>query len=210
MNVYGRVMPAMRLSGATAVLTVGLAVILLGWSSAASAHRGIVLTVHTDGRGSVWVTVAWDDGHPVTERIGATVTLTSTRGERVGPAPLRQRGDAAGVLTYEGTLGVGEWRVVAETGSPSIARCQADIRVAGAAGQPVPSEVRCTPTPAPSTATASTTGNSSARWFVVITVFGFVLIGTTLTYGLIRSRRPRRGSSTRARGQVGGGRTRRR
>jgi hypothetical protein len=73
----------------------------------------------------------------------------------------------------------------------------------------VPSEVRCTPTPAPSTATASTTGDSSTRWFVLITVFGFVLIGTTLTYGLIRSRRPRRGSPTRARGRVGGGRTRR-
>jgi hypothetical protein len=201
---------AERLSGATTVLVAALAIIFFGWSSPASAHGDIVLTVHTDGRGSVWVTAAWEDGHPVTERVGATVTITSTRGERHGPAPLRQRGDATGTLTYEGTLSTGEWRVVAETGSPSIARCQADIRVVGAAGQPVPSEVRCAPTPAPSTATAPITGTGSTASFALITVFGVVLIGAMLlTYGLIRSRRPRRGSAPRARARAGGGRTRR-
>jgi hypothetical protein len=186
-----------------------LAIVLLGWSSPASAHRGIVLTVHSDGRGSVWVTAAWEDGHPVTERVGATVTVTSTRGERVGPAPLRQSGDAAGTLTYEGTLGAGQWRVVAETGSPSIARCQADIRVTDAAGQPVPSETRCTPPPAPSAAAAPATGTGSRSWFVLISVLGILLAGTMLAYGLIRSRRMRRGSPPRARGRVGGGRKRR-
>jgi hypothetical protein len=202
---------AQRLGGVTTVLTAVVATILFGWPSAASAHRGITLTVHADGRGSVWVTAAWEDGHPVTERIGATIMITSVRGERVGPAPLRQQAGAAGVLTYDGRLGVGEWRVVAETGSPSIARCEADVRVAGPAGQPVPSEVRCRPAPAPPSVAAPARGDSSPRWLVSIAVVGLLLAGTALAYGVIRFRRPRRrrSKSQRARGRAGYARTRR-
>jgi hypothetical protein len=150
-----------------------------------STSTDIVLTVHTDGRGSVWVTAAWVDGHPVTERVGATLVATSARGERVGPVPLRQIGDAAGTLVYERALGAGEWRVVAETGHPSIARCEADIRSADGTAQPEPGAVRCAPQAAP---TAEPDGTSPTP-FVVL---GGVLAAAALTYTVARSRRPKR------------------
>jgi hypothetical protein len=177
----------LRIGGVAAILA--LALVLGGWPSPASAHRDIVLTVHTDGRGSIWVTAAWTDGHPVGERVGATLTATSATGERIGPAPLRQIGDAAGTLVYERTLGAGEWRVVAETGTPSIARCEADVRVADAAGQAERNEVRCAPDAAP---TAST-------WNVPLTVLGGILTTAILVCGIMWARRRSRASPRGAR-----------
>jgi hypothetical protein len=171
------------------VLAAALA--LCGWPSPASAHDGIVLTVHTDGRGSVWVTAAWIDGHPVTGPIGATLVATSASGERVGPVPLRQTADSAGTLVYERTLGPGDWRVVAETGHPSIARCEANLRSADVTTKPEPDETRCVPAASPHTdATPSTP-------FVVL---GGALAVSVMVYALVRSRRPlsRRGNRDRA------------
>jgi hypothetical protein len=130
---------------AAAVTAVALA---LCWPAPAAAHRDIVLTVHTDGRGSVWVTATWGDGHPVTEPVGAMLVATSATGERVEPVRLRQTGDAKGTLVYENTLGAGDWTVVAETGQPAIARCEAAVRSAEGANTPVPHEVRCASAPA--------------------------------------------------------------
>jgi hypothetical protein len=174
------------------VLAVAFA--LGAWPSPASAHRDIVLTVHTDGRGSVWVTAAWIDGHPVAEAVGATLLATSARGERVGPVPLRQIADTAGTLVYEGTLGPGDWRVVAETGQPSIARCEADVRSADATTRPEPAQTRCAPVASPA---GSTPG---ARSFTPFVVLGGVLTASALAYALARSRRPPTRRGTRGRG----------
>jgi hypothetical protein len=163
------------------MLAVGL--VVCGWPSPASAHRDIVLTVHTDGHGSVWVTAAWVDGHPVTERVGATLVATSASGERVGPVPLRQIGDSAGTLVYERPLGAGRWRVVAETGHPSIARCEADIRSTDGTARPEPGEVRCAPVAAP----AAEPGGTSSTLFVML---GGVLAAAALACAVqARSRR---------------------
>jgi hypothetical protein len=166
------------------------ALVLCGWPSTAHAHRDIVLTVHTDGRGSVWVTATWIDGHPVTEPVGATLVATSTRGERVGPVPLRQIGDSAGSLIYERTLGPGVWRVVAETGHPSIARCEADVRSADATTRPEADEFSCAPVASPAAGAPDATSSTP---FVVL---GGVLTASALAYALVRSRRPpaRRGT----------------
>jgi hypothetical protein len=162
--------------------TVLAAALVLGvWPSPASAHRDMVLTVHTDGRGSVWVTAAWIDGHPVTERVGATLIATSASGDRVGPAPLRQIGDSAGTLIYESALAAGRWRVVAETGHPSIARCEADIRSVDGTTPPEPAEVRCAPAASP----AAPPGTTSATPFLVL---GAVAFASVLVYLLTRSR----------------------
>jgi hypothetical protein len=134
------------LTGAVALL------ILLSWPAAAGAHGSAVLTVHGDGRGSVWVVAQYQDGHPITERIGAVLTATSATGQRVGPVALRQLNDGTGTLAYSGTLSVGEWSVVAEMAAPLLGRCAATLRIAAAGASPVPEQVRCGSAGSPSSA----------------------------------------------------------
>jgi hypothetical protein len=107
------------------------------------AHAGAVLTVHSDGAGSVWITAKWTDGHPVTGPASAILTGTAA-GHRVGPAPLRAVGDGAGTLAYSGQLPPGQWTVTAEMAMPAVARCDARFEVGAAA---VPSAVTCEPPP---------------------------------------------------------------
>ncbi|MFD0581416.1 hypothetical protein [Dactylosporangium darangshiense] len=95
---------------------------VFGFAEDADAHDGVILTLHGDGHGSVWLTVLWQDGHPVTEPVGMTMLATSDAGQRVGPVPLRRNGDA---LTYSGTLAPGDWTVVAEMGTPRSAAARA-------------------------------------------------------------------------------------
>jgi hypothetical protein len=102
-----------------------------------AAHAGAVLTVHSDGAGSVWITAKWVDGHPVTGPSTAILTATAG-GQRVGPAPLRATGDGAGTLTYSGQLASGQWTVTAEMAVPAVARCDAQIAVPAA-----PAAVTC-------------------------------------------------------------------
>lgn len=103
------------------------------------AHAGAVLTVHSDGAGSVWITARWTDGHPVTGPASAILTATAA-GQRVGPAPLRATGDGAGTLTYSGQLPPGQWTVTAEMAMPAVARCDARFDVGAAAA---PAAVTC-------------------------------------------------------------------
>lgn len=117
--------------------------VLLAWPAPAGAHGLAVLTIHGDGRGSVWVTALWQDGHPITEPVGAVLTAKSATGERIGPVALRQRGDGTGTLSYSGTLAAGEWAVEAEMGTPAIGRCTATVLVAAPGASPAPTEVRC-------------------------------------------------------------------
>ena len=120
------------------------------WTSPAFAHGSVVLTLHGDGRGSVWVTAVWSDGDPITDPIGAVLTATSASGLSVGPVALQSNGDT---LRYGGTLPAGDWTVTAEMGTPAIGRCQATMQVNPAASA-VPSLTRCAPpaaaAPAPS------------------------------------------------------------
>lgn len=107
------------------------------------AHAGAVLTVHSDGAGSVWITARWADGHPVTGPASAILTGTAA-GHRVGPAPLRATGDGAGTLAYSGQLPPGRWTVTAEMAVPAVARCDARFDVGTAAA---PASVTCEPPP---------------------------------------------------------------
>lgn len=107
------------------------------------AHAGAVLTVHSDGAGSVWITAKWTDGHPVTGPATAILTATGA-GQRVGPAPLRATGDGAGTLTYSGQLAPGQWTVTAEMAMPAVARCEARIDVGAPAKA---TAVTCEPPP---------------------------------------------------------------
>jgi hypothetical protein len=171
---------------ATAVAAVLTAVALgLCWPSPAAAHRDIVLTVHTDGRGSVWVTAAWSDGHPVTEPIGAMLVATSSTGDRLGPVKLRNIDRSTGTLIYENTLSAGDWTVVAETGQPAIARCEATVRSADDKTPPRPQEVRCAPAASPGTDTSRAPSPT-----IMLAVVVGVIVAASLVYVLTRSRRP--------------------
>lgn len=131
------------------------------WATPAFAHGSVVLTLHGDGHGSVWLTADWADGHPITEPIGAVLTATSTSGQTVGPSPLQSTGNA---LTYSGTLATGSWTVTAEMGTPAIGRCQATMQVSPSAA---PSSTRCAPPAAPAAPAAS---QSHVGWYVAIAV----------------------------------------
>ena len=158
------------------VLTLGAAVLVMAaWASPADAHGSVVLVLHGDGRGSVWLTATWADGHPITEPIGAVLTATSTSGQTVGPAPLQANGDA---LTYRGTLAAGDWTVTAEMGTPAIGRCQGTMHVARAASaaSAAPSEIRCAP---PSPPPVVSPGSSHVTWYV-----GLALLAVAAALGL--------------------------
>jgi len=150
------------------VLTLGAAMLAMAaWASPAFAHGSVVLTLHGDGRGSVWMTAVWADGHPITDPIGAVLTATSSSGRSVGPAPLASTGDA---LTYSGTLPAGDWTVTAEMGTPAIGRCQARMHVDPAASAE-PTATRCAP-PAVAAAPAPAPSPSHVAWYVAIAVGG--------------------------------------
>jgi hypothetical protein len=137
--------------------------VVVAWASPAFAHGSVILTLHGDGRGSVWMTAAWADGHPITDPIGAVLTATSSAGQTVGPAALRSTGDA---LTYSGTLAAGDWTVTAEMGTPAIGRCQATMHVSPSAA---PTSTRCAP-PAAAPAPPPSESSSHVGWYVAIAV----------------------------------------
>ncbi|MDQ7904928.1 hypothetical protein RB614_10385 [Phytohabitans sp. ZYX-F-186] len=149
------------------------------------AHAGAVLTVHSDGAGSVWVTAQWTDGHPVTGPASAILTATAA-GQRVGPAPLRAIGDGAGTLTYSGQLPPGQWTVTAELAMPAVARCDARFEVGAAAA---PAAVACTP---PDSAAAP--AGAAVPWPTVALAGAVVAV---LVAGLLLARRRRRRTSAR-------------
>ncbi|WP_433217732.1 hypothetical protein ACQP00_10490 [Dactylosporangium sp. CS-047395] len=178
--------PLWRRTAACLTATVlAVAVAVFGFAEEADAHAGVVLTLHGDGAGSVWVTAVWQDGHPVTEPIGMTMLATSSAGERVGPAPLKRNGDA---VTYSGTLTPGDWTVVADMGTPAIGRCEGVLHVAAAGATPTPDEKTCTPPPAPSAAaTAPVESSSSFTWLWY--VLGAVVIAGVLAAVFLRPTR---------------------
>ncbi|MET7399518.1 hypothetical protein ABZS66_39145 [Dactylosporangium sp. NPDC005572] len=135
------------------VLAVVAAGLVFG-AAPAAAHGGAAVTIHSDGRGSVWITAQWQDGHPINEPTPVTLTATPAGGSAapVGPATLRQTGDERGTQTYTGTLDPGSWRVSIDLGAPVDGHCQALVPVAADAASPAPVEVACL---VPATATSA-------------------------------------------------------
>ncbi|MFI5912947.1 hypothetical protein [Dactylosporangium sp. NPDC051541] len=131
-------------------------------ASPALAHGGASVTINSDGRGSVWITAQWQDGHPISEPTRVTLTARTDAGAVVAPAVLQQTGDERGTQTYTGTLEAGAWRVAIDLAAPVNGHCQALIPVAGAGGNPQPVEVACLiPATAPSAGPAADTAAGS-------------------------------------------------
>lgn len=166
-----------------AACVAAVLIMVLGTGSPAAAHDGVILTLHGDGRGSVWVTAIWQDGHPLTEAAGVTLLATTADGRREGPAGLRRNGDA---LTYAGTLAAGDWTVVAEMGTPAIGRCEGVLHVAA---DGAPQDIVCAPPPAASTPPAPAAPEASYTW--VWYLLGVALLGGLAAWLLYRRSAPR-------------------
>ena len=163
--------------------------VVVCWHDNAYAHDGVVLTLHTDGRGAVWADVAWEDGHPVSESIAAALTAHSQAGTQVGPVALTAL-PGLGAVRYSGTLAAGRWRVVIDAAEPGTGTCTADFEVGTGAK---PQSVTCERPPpfvaAPTPAAASGSGPGT-RTFVFVGIGVAVLVAAGLALLMLRDRSP--------------------
>ena len=136
----------------------------------AEGHAGMVLTLRDDGRGSLSVDVAWDDGHPVTEPIAATLTATSAAGN-IGPVALRRLAGLPTVV-YEGALPAGSWQVTVDAALPGIGHCAARVTVGASPGPP--GATRCGK--AAADAAAATTTTTAGKGGSPIVLVGLIVI----------------------------------
>jgi hypothetical protein len=198
-----------RFSVFAAVLVAALAA-ALSQASPAAAHGGASVTIHSDGRGSVWITARWQDGHPVDEPTPVTLTATpadvatpadlATPATPIAASKLTQTGDGRGTQTWSGVLPPGAWRVAIDLGAPVEGHCQALVPSApggasdgsasnssAAAAQPV--EVAClspaTAATGPAEDAASPAGSLAPLWVTL----GVLLIAGLIAAEVVRRRR---------------------
>ncbi|MEV4508875.1 hypothetical protein AB0K00_07950 [Dactylosporangium sp. NPDC049525] len=188
-------------------------VAVLSQASPAAAHGGASVTIHSDGRGSVWITAQWQDGHPINEPTPVTLTATPagavssgavSSGAAASPiaaSKLTQTGDERGTQTWSGVLPPGSWRVAVDLGAPVEGHCQALVPSApgdaagatGAAATPQPVEVAClipatgaTGAGAPAGDAPSSTGSLAPLWVTL----GVLLVVGLVVAEVVRRRRP--------------------
>jgi hypothetical protein len=171
---------ARRLVRFAAVLAAMVVAVVACWHDHAYAHDTVQLTLHSDGRGSIWADVAWEDGHPVSETVAAAISARSQSGQSVGPLPMAPV-SRAGTVVYEGTLPSGQWAVRVEAAAPGTGVCSGDFAVSNTGA---PSTVTCgrtTKAPAPVAAPRTEDGSGGrtllfAGIVVVVLVAGAALL----------------------------------
>ena len=186
----------------TAGLLLVAVLALLAWSSPAAAHGGAKITVNHDGRGSVWVNVTYEDGHPAEGFVDATLTAKETDGTTVAPAKMVQS-SAPGTLVYMSTLPTGAWDVTVEFGPPIARTCNAAFQVGTANNT---QQTNCdAPTPLAASAPAGTgDGGDGTAWLLIAIAALGGLVCAVLAL-LIRSRRDaERAATPRPRAQAEG------
>ncbi|GAA1390016.1 hypothetical protein [Catellatospora chokoriensis] len=166
--------------GAVLVVAAGL---VFGAAAPAGAHRGVLPTLHHDGRGTVWLTLAWDDGHPVTEPGLAMLSAIGDTGTTVPVTALRPLPHDPATLPLPGALAAGDWTVTVDVATPGVGYCSARVRVAADA---VPQTLPCAP-PATSSAVAAAPRTEGPPLVLVA-----ALAAAALAAGVLWSRRPTR------------------
>ena len=119
------------------VLATGILAVLACWQDpvyAADTTDPVRVTLHTDGRGPVWVNAAHPDGSPVTDDIAATLTARERDGHTVLPVPLTDLRDDEGSVRYVGTLAAGVWTVTVDVAQPGPGTCTAVLTAAATDG----------------------------------------------------------------------------
>ncbi|MEV4622043.1 hypothetical protein AB0J74_25455 [Asanoa sp. NPDC049573] len=158
------------------LLAAALALVnTLLWSSPAAAHGGAKITVNTDGRGSVWVSVTYEDGHPAEGAVDATLTAREADGTAVAPAKLVQS-SAPGTLVYMSTLPVGSWAVTVEFGPPIARTCAASFQVGTSNNTQTTNCDAPTPLAASAPVKVTESGSSSAWLLIGVAVVGGIVV----------------------------------
>lgn len=182
----GAVKPTLR-RPAGLLLAAALALVTaLLWSSPAAAHGGAKITVNTDGRGSVWVSVTYEDGHPAEGPVDATLSAQEADGTAVAPAKLVQS-SAPGTLVYMSTLPAGAWDVTVEFGPPIARTCAAAFQVGTANNTQT---TNCdAPTPLAASAPVKVTKSSSGTSWLLIGVAAVGGVAVAVLALMLRRRR---------------------
>lgn len=177
-----------------AVTAAAAAALLLAPARPAAAHDGVLPTVHHDGRGTVWITLAWADGHPISEPATALLSGHSTQGGSVAATALRPLPHDPATLPLPGTLAPGDWTLTVDVAAPGVGYCAVSLRVAR---DGVPRTMPCA---LPETAAATQAPPAAGRPTALPLIAGVLvaLAVGALTWPLSRRRRPRRRRAVRA------------
>jgi hypothetical protein len=166
-------------------------VLALGVTTPAEAHGSVAVSIHSDGRGSVWVIATWEDGHPIAQRVAAALLAYAQDGQRVGPAPLVQGIDGPGTLRFNGVLTPGVWTVAIDVADPGVRHCTAVVPVADATATPkATNHGSCGGSARLSTARAAPSRGVS--WWPLLGLVPLVVLGGA-TFATIRRRGNRSG-----------------
>ncbi|MEV4416860.1 hypothetical protein [Catellatospora sp. NPDC049609] len=185
---------APTLGGHVARIAIGLAVavpLVFATARPAAAHDGVVPTLHSDGRGSVWLTLAWTDGHPIKEPALALLSGHSAQGGSVAATALRPLPHDPATLPLPGALAAGDWTLTVDVATPGVGYCAAELHVAA---DGVPQTIACATPPTAAAAPAAPDAEPAPA------VIATVAVGTTAALALagvglhraLRLRRPTR------------------
>ncbi|MEV0715160.1 hypothetical protein [Asanoa sp. NPDC050611] len=163
---------------AAAPLLAALLALLLWPPAPAAAHGGAKITVNHDGRGSVWVNVTYEDGHPAEGFVDATLSAKEADGTAVAPAKMVQS-SAPGTLVYMSTLPAGEWAVTVEFGPPIARTCTAAFQVGTTNNTQQSNCDAPTPLAASAPATETAGGGNGTAWLLIgVAAVGGLVVAT--------------------------------
>lgn len=166
------------------ILTVACVIALLPLGQRPGyAHDGLKITIEHDGRGSVWATVRWQDNHPVTEEITATLSAREADGQIVKTQAMP--GNGPGAIRYAGTLTDGRWTVNVDVTKPGRGLCAAVFAVGPEAAA---ESVRCDDPPVAPPAAAARAGGFRVGWVTVAAL----LVAALISLAVLRHARHRR------------------
>ncbi len=174
-----------------AVAAAAAAALLLLPARPAAAHDGVLPTLHHDGRGTVWLTLAWADGHPISEPALALLSGRSTQGGSVAATALRPLPHDPATLPLPGALAPGDWSLTVDVATPGVGYCAASLRVAA---DGVPQTLACA---VPQTAAAVVDPPPPGRSAALPVTLGAVAV---LALGLLAWHRTRTRTSPRRTG----------
>ncbi|WP_051966295.1 hypothetical protein [Kitasatospora mediocidica] len=166
----------------------------------AAAHGGNIhfaITARSDGH--TRATASYDDGDPVDEPLGATLSALSSDGRSVGPWPLLAVSGAQATYTTRESLPPGSWKVSVDAAFPELGHGESEVAVTAvpdtqsppSQAAPVPASSPTAP-PAPDVAAPARQDSAGALSLVlVLATVALGVLGVAAAAVMARRRRPR-------------------